>query len=69
MACGTPAPTHTASGSMFRTTGEHLVIFDYQGLSTSLTLNVKAVKHIDNKSGSRGSRFAYAIPFLNEPVR
>ncbi|HVV15445.1 MAG TPA: hypothetical protein VHD55_03550 [Candidatus Paceibacterota bacterium] len=31
----------TASGSMFRTTGEHLVIFDYQGLTTSLVINVK----------------------------
>jgi hypothetical protein len=31
----------TASGSMFREAGEQLITFDYQGLATSLNLDVK----------------------------
>jgi hypothetical protein len=31
----------TASGSMFREAGEQLITFDYQGLATSLTLDIK----------------------------
>lgn len=31
----------TASGSMFRVAGEQLITFDYMGLATSLTLDVK----------------------------